>query len=119
MTEVAEKTVKTTAQKLEAAKAYVLKLEAQLKAEVAANDVRIGDTVKFFFGRAEKRRELTGTVSARKDADEETPTTLLKVDVGSGFDATSYRLRISDIAENVSAGQRDAEGQDGSPLSEA
>ncbi|WNV48146.1 hypothetical protein Ql52_gp010 [Caulobacter phage Quill_5.2] len=116
------KAPKTTAQRLEAAKALVVKLTAQLAQEIAANDVRLGDTVKFEFGRGEKRRTLSGVVSARKEAetDEDGSTTpvLLKVDVGVGFDATSYKLRISEITENVTAAERNAEDADANPLSE-
>lgn len=119
------KAPKTTAQKLEAAKALVAKLTAQLAQEIAANDVRIGDTVVFPFGRGEKRRDLRGTIVARREAetaeDGTVTTVLLKVSVGEGFDATDYKVRISEISENVTAGERQADeaaAGDVDPLSE-
>lgn len=104
----------TTEQKLANAKALVAKYEEQLQREALANNVVIGDEVTFTFGRGETKRGIAGTVTGVRD---DSNGRWVAVAVGEGFDATTYRIRSTDITANVQADKRKAAGAD--PLEQA
>ena len=58
-----------------------------------------GSVVTFEYGRGEKRRTLTGTVTATKDDDKQGR--LLAVTVGEGFDAELLQIRAADVQFNA------------------
>ncbi len=68
--------------KLQAARA---ELEQAALYEVDTSDLKAGDSVDFEFGRGEKRRNMTGVVSAIKR--EEGKAGLVRIVSGEGFDA--------------------------------
>ena len=118
MTEVT-KTPRTLADKLVAAEALVAKLRAEINNEAIRNDIREGDAITFTFGRAEKKRELAGTIVGIKD--DETQGKLLRVMVGEGFDAEAYKVNVRDVTSNTTQAARLAAdtAEAGDPLSEA
>lgn len=99
----------TTEQKLANAKALVAKYEAQLKREGLSNNVVLGDEVTFTFGRGETKRDIAGTVTGVRD---DTNGRWVAVAVGVGFDATTYRVRSTDITSNPQADKRKYAGVD-------
>jgi recombinational DNA repair ATPase RecF len=92
-------------QRLISAQARLAKLQAEVDAlvieaatEVNVETLREGDTVKFNYGRAEKARELVGIVQGVKATDK--GQTLVRVKIGSGFDAevvTTFATSITEV----------------------
>lgn len=99
----------TTEQKLANAEALVAKYEDQLKREGLSNNIVLGDEVTFTFGRGETKRDIAGTVTGVRD---DTNGRWVAVAVGIGFDATTYRVRSTDITTNLRADARNAAGFD-------
>lgn len=93
----------TTEQKLANAKALVAKYEDLLQREALAKNVAVGDDVTFVFGRGETKRDITGKVTGVRD---DTNGRWVAVAVGEGFDATTYRIRSTDITSNPQADKR-------------
>jgi hypothetical protein len=112
---------KTTAEKLAAAEALVAKYQQQLISETLKNDVQNGDVVSFIFGRGDKKKSLTGSVMATQDIADGTLKGLnLRVLVGEGFDAETFKVHIRDVTSNVTAdARRAAEGGAVDPLNVA
>lgn len=104
----------TTEQKLANAKALVAKYEEQLQREALANNVVVGDEVTFIFGRGETKRDISGKVTGVRD---DSNGRWVAVAVGEGFDATTYRIRSTDITANPQADKRKTAGVD--PLEQA
>lgn len=84
--------------------AKIAKLQAQ-RAEIAAKAdsevdfarVEQGTIITFEYGRAEKRRTLTGVVMGRKGQDKGPD--LLKVRVGEGFEAEIVQTLITSVTQ--------------------
>lgn len=106
---------KTLIERRDAAIALVSKLNAQINAEAILNNVSVGNVVEFSFGRAEKRRTLTGTVVGVRD--DEKLGKLAAIQSGDGFDAQTYKVRVADISRNLSVEEDVSVEAD--PLSEA
>ena len=104
---------KTLEERLLDAKAVVAKLEQQIATRNLINNVDKGDKVVFNYGRAEKKRSLTGIITAKKETEQGLQ---LKIVVGEDFDAEDYKVFARDITENLTKGTTapaDAdEGQD-------
>lgn len=95
----------TTKQKLDQARAMVLKYEADLAAEAIRDNIEQGDSVTFKFGRGNTKRELTGTVLGVKD---DNNGRWVRVTAGEGFDMAVYTIRTADITKNPNADARTA-----------
>lgn len=70
-------------------------IAAQAEAEIDDSRIEQGTIVTFEYGRAEKRRVLTGTVLGRKA--QEKGVDLIKVTVGEGFDAEVVTTLITAV----------------------
>lgn len=100
--------VLTTAEKIEQLTQRIAKdqatlaaLQSEAAAAAALADVGAGYTVTFALGRAETKRELSGTVLARgliNDKDS------VKVLVGEGIDANVYSVAVSTLSAAVAPG---------------
>lgn len=99
----------TTAQKLAAAEALVAKYKQLLIAEELSKDIVVGDKIDFNYGRADTRRVLSGSVTGTR---EDVNGLWVAVLVGEGFDATTYRIRSTDIVANADAAARKNAGVD-------
>ena len=67
-------------------------LEAKLNAEAAFTNVGAGDTVTFTLGRAETKRQLTGSVIARGEVDGKD---VVKVIAGEGLNTAVYQIAVA------------------------
>jgi hypothetical protein len=94
---------KSLAEKLIDARNLVAKYEAELNSQALINNVEAGDTVSFNFGRAEKKKTLTGTVTGVRDINLGRQ---VKVSVGEGFDAETKVIFARDITANPTAEAR-------------
>ncbi len=108
---------KTTAQKLEAARALVAKYEQQLDSETILNNIEVGDDVSFKFGRGEKARVLEGSVVAVGEV--ERLGLVAAVQSGEGIDVQTYKVRVLDITENRTAATRDPAAFGGATATDA
>jgi hypothetical protein len=118
------KTPKTLEERLTSARALVAKIEGQIRERDMLNNVQEGDRVTFSYGRAEKTRELSGTVLSIRDDEKMGRQALIQS--GEGFDIQNYKVRVADILTNVTADERNAseaeveadqtEGTDADPL---
>jgi len=91
---------KTLNEKLAAAKALVAKYEAAIKAEAILNNIAVGDKVTIKFGRAEKVRNVGGTVVGLNNTDNGLMVAVLSDDF------TPYKVHARDVIENASAVER-------------
>jgi hypothetical protein len=88
----------------ERADAQQAKLDSLINAEANAaelNAITKGYVVSFPFGRAEKRRSLTGTVIAVGDDPKQGR--MLVVAYGEGLDASTAKIAASDVTEFAAA----------------
>lgn len=84
--------------------AEVAELTLRADTEIDPSLVVVGATVDVVFGRAEKKRSLTGVVLARKSQDKGPD--LIRVQVGEGFEAeivTAYVSNVTGVAGAASA----------------
>ena len=70
---------------IDAAVLKIAELQPAADKEIDTSSLAAGDTVSFEYGRAEKKRNLSGVVIAIKR--EPNKAALVKVQVGDGFDA--------------------------------
>lgn len=110
------KTPKTLEEKLDAARALVAKYEQEIKTLAIVNDVREGDDVDVTFGRGDKKRVVSGTITGFK---EDSVGKWAAVESGEGFDKHLYKVLIQHIVENRSAAKRNKTSDDANPLNAA
>ncbi|MFN8992591.1 MAG: hypothetical protein ACK5X3_02815 [Pseudomonadota bacterium] len=111
---------KTVQEQLDAALARVEKLRAKLNAVTILANVDVGNRVEFTFGRAEKKRTLSGVVIAV--GEDAKAGKLAAIQSGEGMDVTTYKVRFADITTNFDAPEgevSDDAGIEADPLSEA
>lgn len=93
---------KTLNEKLAAAVALVAKYQAAINAEAILNNIELQDRVTIKFGRAEKVRNIEGTVVGLNNTDNGLVVAVLSDDF------TPYKVNARDIVANASAAGRDA-----------
>lgn len=79
---------------LEKLEARVNRLIAEKEGQDRIASLTVGTTINFEYGRADKRRTMTGTVSAVGTGDQEGK---LAVVVGEGFDAETFKISAGDV----------------------
>jgi len=80
---------------VDAARAKLAQLINERDNRSRIDSIAVGSTVSFEYGRGEKRRTLSGVVTATKD--DEKAGRLLAVTVGEGFDAQLLQIRAADV----------------------
>lgn len=114
MTDQAQaKTPRTLEQKLEAAVALVAKLQGQINAIAILSSVSPGNEVVFKFGRGDKARELTGTVTAVGETEAGSKVARVVTNQGT-MDEQAFKVRVADITRNISVEAEEAAAADAS-----
>lgn len=108
-------TPRTLAEKLAAAERLVEKYKREMVLEQVKNDVRSDDVIRFQFGRGDKKRELTGTVTGTKTDD--TQGLMIRAVVGEGFDAETYKVFARDVIQNITGDERRTKEEEEAPAS--
>lgn len=88
------------------ARALVAKYEAMLNSQAQINNVQVGDEVTYKFGRSDKSRTESGTVTAVGDTPQGR---VVAIQTGEGLDIVLRKVRAADILSNPSADARNAE----------
>lgn len=108
---VAKAAPKTLEEQLVIAQARVASLQAKISAAAVLNNIAAGNEVEFAFGRGEKARTLTGTVSAVADT-ENGKVAIVVCDAGT-IDQQQYKVRVADVTRNITVEAEQAEaGED-------
>lgn len=84
-----------------AIEAKIAKLEASKQNEAAIEALAVGQTVSAEYGRAEKRRIITGLVVAVASDDKQGK--MLALQVGEGLDVQIIKVRAADVQFNTEA----------------
>lgn len=90
---------KTLDEQIAIVQARLNKLLAKKNSVAILESVKAGDEATFNYGRGEKVRKLTGTISAVGDRTDERGrvSRLAVVSVGEGLDTEQFRIRVQDI----------------------
>lgn len=112
---------RTLQEQLEAAQARVDKIKAAINTQEILQSVKAGDTATFTYGRAEKVRELSGTVVAVGDRTDERgrATRIAVINSGEGLDIEQYKVRVADILTLNGEGFAGASVEDEAPADDA
>ena len=106
-TPVAAPVKRSLEQRLADTLALAEKYRAEINSLRQINNVQVGDTVTFKFGRAEKARNIAGTVIATGDTPQGK---VAAISTGEGLDIKTVKVRAADIVSNPSADARNSEG---------